>query len=67
MEGPESKLTLDFLFYFISFLFKNDGTSNFIFLHLVYFDVDSVIVPIGFVATLEFNFGPFQGSIDAIN
>ena len=39
----------------------------FIFCILVYFDVDSVIVPIGFVATLEFNFGPFQGSIDAIN
>ena len=33
---------------------------------LVYFDVDSVIVPIGFVATLEFNFGPFQGSIEVI-
>ena len=34
---------------------------------LVYFDVDSVIPDIGVAATLEFNFGPFQGSIDAIN
>jgi len=28
----------------------------------IYFDVDSVIAPIGVVATLEFNFGPFKGS-----
>ena len=33
---------------------------------LVYFDVDSVIPDIGVAATLEFNFGPFQGSIDAV-
>jgi len=28
----------------------------------IYFDVDSVIPDIGVAATLEFNFGPFQGS-----
>ena len=57
MDGPVSKLTLDCFF-----CLKN---SNFFFFFciLVYFDVDSVIVPSGVVATLEFNFGPFQGSI----
>ena len=38
------------------------NTVFFIFFILVYFDVDSVIAPISVVATLEFNFGPFQGT-----